>query len=148
MRNTTKDRVYKYLTGLHEGIFRASRGRVLGQARGGLPIVRLTTKGRRSGQPRTTMLMSPVQDGGTMVLVASFGGDDRHPSWFLNLRDDPDVEVTTRSGTRRMRARIAGTEEKAQLWPRVTAASAGYAGYQEKTTRDIPLVILEPVPPR
>ena len=138
-----KDRVAKAVTGIHKAIFRASRGRVLGRA-GGMPVIQLTTTGRRSGQPRTTMLTSPVGDGDTMVLVASYGGDDRHPAWFLNLRDNPDVEVTTEGRTRRMTARIASPEEKVQLWPRVTAAYKGYGGYQEKTTRDIPLVILSP----
>ena len=104
----------------------------------------LTTIGRKSGKPRTTMLTSPVQEGDSLVLVASYGGDDRHPKWFLNLRDNPDVEVTGFGRTQPMHARIASPEEKERLWPRVTAAYKGYAGYQTKTERDIPLVILEP----
>ena len=80
-----------------------------------------------------------------MVLVASYGGDDRNPAWFLNLRDDPNVEVTTKGQPkRRMVARIANAEERARLWPLVTADHKNYAGYQTKTDREIPLVLLEP----
>jgi deazaflavin-dependent oxidoreductase (nitroreductase family) len=138
-----KDVAAKLVTGMHRAVYRASGGR-LGNRGFGMPVIMLTTTGRKSGQPRTTMLTSPVQDGDTLVVVASYGGDDRNPAWFLNLRDHPDVEVT-RDGTRRpMRARVATSEEKTELWPRVVAAYRGYAQYQQRTDRDIPLVILEP----
>jgi len=80
-----------------------------------------------------------------IVVVASRGGDDHHPAWFLNLRDDPNVEVTTKGQPkRRMVARIANAEERARLWPLVTVDHKNYAGYQTKTDREIPLVLLEP----
>jgi deazaflavin-dependent oxidoreductase (nitroreductase family) len=85
-----------------------------------------------------------VQEDGRVVLVASYGGDDRHPSWYLNLRDNPEVELTLEGQTRTMKARTASPEEKAELWPRVVAAHKGYAQYQTRTDREIPLVILEP----
>jgi deazaflavin-dependent oxidoreductase (nitroreductase family) len=85
-----------------------------------------------------------VQDGESVVLVASYGGDDRHPQWFLNLRDNPEVEITMEGNTRQLRARVASPEEKATLWPRVVAAHRGYGQYQQRTDRDIPLVICEP----
>ena len=88
---TTKDMVARVGTGLHERIFSASRGKLLGRI-SGMPVVRLTTTGRRSGRARTTMLTTPVHDRDRVVLVASYGGDDRDPDWFLNLRDNPDVE--------------------------------------------------------
>jgi deazaflavin-dependent oxidoreductase (nitroreductase family) len=138
-----KDQVARLLTGAHEAIFRASNGRLLNRVMG-MPVVLLTTTGRKSGKKRTTMLTAPVQEDERIVLVASYGGDPRHPTWFLNLRDHPDVEVTMGGRTRPMRARVASPEEKAELWPRVTAAYKGYAGYQRRTERDIPLVILEP----
>jgi deazaflavin-dependent oxidoreductase (nitroreductase family) len=79
-------------------------------------------------------------------VVASRGGDDQHPAWFLNLRDNPDVEVSLAGKPKqRMRARAATPEERARLWPEVTSTYKGYAGYQTKTTREIPLVMLEPV---
>jgi deazaflavin-dependent oxidoreductase (nitroreductase family) len=90
------------------------------------------------------MLTSPVQEGDKVVIVASYGGDPRHPAWFLNLRERPDVDVLMDGGHKKMRARIASAEEKEELWPRVTAKYRGYGAYQRRTDRDIPLVILEP----
>jgi len=138
-----KDAAARFLTGLHGSVFRATDGRLLGRV-AGMPVVMLITTGRKSGKPRSTMLTSPVQEGDRVVLVASYGGDDRHPAWFLNLRDHPDVEVTMLGRRRRMRARTASADEKAELWPRITATYRGYAGYQRRTERDIPVVILEP----
>jgi deazaflavin-dependent oxidoreductase (nitroreductase family) len=91
------------------------------------------------------MLASPVQEGDVLVIVASRGGDDHHPAWFLNLVDHPDVEVTFGGRPKRpMRARVATPSEREALWPRVTAAYRGYGSYQRKTRRQIPLVLLEP----
>lgn len=140
---TIKDRVFRFWTGLHRTVFTASRGRILGKAMG-MPVVMLTTTGRRSGLPRRTMLTAPVVDGDMLVLVASYGGDDRHPAWFLNLLENPEVTAMVGGTTRRMRARVASAEEKERLWPSVTEAYKGYAGYQRRTDRDIPLVLLEP----
>jgi deazaflavin-dependent oxidoreductase (nitroreductase family) len=92
------------------------------------------------------MLTSPVQDGRAVVIVASRGGDDHHPAWFLNLRDNPDVDVVMGGKPKeRMRARVATPDERARLWRLVTADHKNYAGYQAKTTREIPVVLLEPV---
>jgi deazaflavin-dependent oxidoreductase (nitroreductase family) len=78
-------------------------------------------------------------------VVASRGGDDEHPAWFLNLRDDPDVEVALQGHPKqRMRARVATAEERARLWPIVARDHKNYAGYQTKTDREIPLVLLDP----
>jgi deazaflavin-dependent oxidoreductase (nitroreductase family) len=128
---------------LHRVLMKGTGGRIGGTGFG-MPVVILTTTGRKSGKRRETMLTSPVHDDNRVVLVASYGGDDRHPAWFLNLRDNPDVELEMRGNKRPMRARVASAEEKAALWPDVTAAYKGYAQYQTKTERDIPLVILEP----
>jgi deazaflavin-dependent oxidoreductase (nitroreductase family) len=138
-----KDLVARTTTALHEAVFRASGGRLLGSF-GGMPVLILSTTGRKSGKTRSTMLTSPVREGDRVVLVASYGGDDRHPAWFLNLRDHPEVTVTMGGTTRPMQARVATSDEKAELWPKVVAAYRGYGGYQTKTSRDIPLVILEP----
>ena len=144
--NAWKDAAARFWTSMHEAVFRASNGMLFNRFFG-MPVVMLTTTGRKSGLPRTTMLTSPVQDGDRIVLVASYGGDDRHPTWFLNLRANPQVEVMIDGRTRRMRARVASPEEKATLWPRVTASYWSYAQYQQQTARDIPLVILEPDQP-
>lgn len=138
-----KDVTVRVVTGLHRAVFRASKGR-LANTGFRMPVVELTTVGRKSGKRRSTMLTAPVQDGDNLVLVASYGGDDRHPAWFLNLRDNPEVEVTRHGETRSMTARVASSEEKAELWPRVVASYKGYAQYQTRTDRDIPLVIVEP----
>jgi deazaflavin-dependent oxidoreductase (nitroreductase family) len=109
-----------------------------------MPVVDLHTTGRKSGLPRSTMLTAPVIDGDRVVLVASKGGDDRDPDWYRNLMAHPEVELTMGSRRRPMLARQASAAEKAELWPRVVAAYQGYGGYQRRTERDIPLVILEP----
>jgi deazaflavin-dependent oxidoreductase (nitroreductase family) len=141
--NGIKDQLAKAVNVLHRTIFTATRGRIGGRGLG-MPVVMLTTTGRKSGQQRTTMLTSPLQEDGKVVLVASYGGDDRHPAWFLNLRENPDVELTMDGSKRRMRAHVASPEERAELWPRVTKDHANYAGYQRRTEREIPLVVLEP----
>jgi deazaflavin-dependent oxidoreductase (nitroreductase family) len=129
---------------LHRSVLKISGGRV-GWDAARMPVLQLTTVGRRSGQPRTVMLTSPYQEGSTFVVVASRGGDDEHPAWFLNLRDNPDVEVTMKGRAKqRMHARIATADERARLWPLVTAGHKNYAGYQTKTERQIPLVLLDP----
>ena len=140
-----KDVSAKLLTSIHRSLFQATKGR-LGGTGFGMPVVMLTTTGRKSGQKRTTMLTSPIQDGDSLVLVASYGGDPRHPAWFLNLKANPDVEITRGGKTTKMRARVASAAEKKELWPRVVAAYKGYGQYQTRTDRDIPLVIVEPAP--
>jgi deazaflavin-dependent oxidoreductase (nitroreductase family) len=134
----------KAMNAFHRGLLTISGGR-LGWRAGGMPVLELTTTGRKSGQPRSVMLTSPVQQGDAIVIVASRGGDDHHPAWFLNLRDHPDVDVAFAGKPKQsMRARVATAEERAALWPRVTAAYKGYDSYQTRTDREIPLVLLEP----
>lgn len=140
-----KDLAARAFNVFHRNLYRWTGGRVGGKGFG-MPVVILTTTGRKSGQKRPTVLTSPVQDGDTVVLVASWGGDDRHPLWYLNLVADPQVDLEIHGKKQAMTARVATPEEKAELWPRVTAQYKGYAGYQEKTERDIPLVLLEPRP--
>jgi deazaflavin-dependent oxidoreductase (nitroreductase family) len=140
-----KDSTARIVTSGHKALFRVSNGRLLGSA-GGMPVVELATIGRKSGQRRTTMLTSPLQLGDAYVLIASYGGDDRHPQWFLNLQANPDVEVTVGGHTLPMRARVASSEERAELWPRVVERARNYGGYQKRTSREIPVVIVEPRP--
>ena len=110
-----------------------------------MPALELTTTGRRSGLERTVWLTSPVQEGPVWVVVASRGGDDHAPAWFLNLRDNPEVQVSLQGRpTVSMRARVATPVERERLWPLVIAKYRGYAAYQSKTSREIPLVLLEP----
>jgi deazaflavin-dependent oxidoreductase (nitroreductase family) len=138
-----RELILKLVTGLHKTIFTVSNGRVANRG-SGMPVLMLTTTGRKSGQPRTTMLTSPLQADGRIMLVASNGGDDRDPAWLHNLRADPQVQVTMEGRTVPMTAHVADATEKADLWPRIVADHANYAGYQAKTERDIPVVVLEP----
>jgi deazaflavin-dependent oxidoreductase (nitroreductase family) len=127
----------------HAALLKVSRWR-LGAEVVGMPIVELRTIGRRSGRPRAVILSAPVVDGERLVLVASKGGDDRNPAWYDNLVANPSVDLTVHGTTRPMTARPADAEERAELWPRVVAAYQGYAAYQRRTSREIPLVICEP----
>jgi deazaflavin-dependent oxidoreductase (nitroreductase family) len=139
----SKDRLHKVSTSIHRAIFKVSKGRLLGTIVG-LPVVELVTTGRRSGKERSTMLAAPIAEDDRLVLVASFGGDDRHPTWYLNLNANPQVRVTTAGSTHTMIARTATDQERAQLWPQITARYQGYASYQKRTKRPFPVVILQP----
>lgn len=142
-RTKLTDLSMRAMSAAHRTLLRVTGGRV-GWTFGTIPAVELHTIGRTSGQRRSTMLTAPVHDGDTYVLVASKGGDDRHPFWYQNLVANPDIELTVRGRTRPFRARTATSAEKAELWPRIVAAYRGYAAYQTKTSRDIPVVICEP----
>lgn len=138
------DNALKLMNTVHRVMLKASFGK-LGWTGAGMPVLELTTVGRKSGQKRAVMLTSPLQEGDTWVIVASRGGDDIHPAWFLNLRDNPNVDVTIRGNTTAMNARVATSEERARMWPIIAEKFKNYAGYQSKTQREIPLVLLEPL---
>ena len=109
-----------------------------------MPAVELQTMGRKSGVKRSTMLAAPIIEGDCVILVASKGGDHRDPDWYRNLVVHPEVEITREGVTRPMVARTASPDEKAELWPRIVTSYKGYAGYQRRTNRGIPVVICEP----
>lgn len=138
-----KDLAARGVNILHRTVYDVSGGRILGGI-AGMPVVELTTTGRKSGQPRTVMLTSPTRHEGNLVIVASYGGDDRYPAWFHNLVANPEVKVKAEGRNETRHARVATAEQRAVLWPQVTKAYKGYAGYQTRTDREIPLVILEP----
>jgi deazaflavin-dependent oxidoreductase (nitroreductase family) len=131
-------------TGLHSRIYRLSGGRIGGKM-GSAEAVLLTTTGRRSGAPRVTPL-TVVPDGDRLILIASNGGAQKHPDWYFNLTADPDVVVQRQNEVLQMRARTAGPDERAVLWPKAVAIYGGYTGYQHRTDREIPVVICEPRP--
>jgi deazaflavin-dependent oxidoreductase (nitroreductase family) len=137
------DFALKTMNAIHRGLLKISGGKA-GWRVSDMPVLELTTIGRKSGQPRSVLLTSPIQEGATLVVVASRGGDDNHPAWFLNLRANPEVKVAYQGGpVRPMQARVADAGERERLWPLVVADHKNYAGYQTKTTREIPLVLLE-----
>jgi len=108
----------------------------------GAPTLILTTLGRRSGKPRRLALIYG-QDGDRYVVVASKGGADQHPEWYLNLLANPEVQVQVKADRFRAKARTATPEEHEALWPRMAQIWPDYNKYQQKTSRQIPLVILE-----
>jgi deazaflavin-dependent oxidoreductase (nitroreductase family) len=138
------DLVLKAMNTTHRIMLKLTGNR-LGASVIGMPSLELTTIGRKSGRARSVMLTSPLQQDDTYVVVASRGGDDVHPAWFLNLRDNPDIEVQVVGRPKqKMQARVATAEERAEMWPKITDKFRNYAGYQKKTEREIPLVLLEP----
>jgi deazaflavin-dependent oxidoreductase (nitroreductase family) len=138
------DFAFKTMNAVHRTILKVSGGRA-GWTVSKMPALELTTIGRKSGQARTVMLTAPVIEGSTLVIVASRGGDDVYPAWFLNLKHNPTVTVSMQGQPPvRMTARIADTTERSRLWPLITADHKQYAGYQTKTEREIPLVLLQP----
>jgi deazaflavin-dependent oxidoreductase (nitroreductase family) len=142
MNTAVKDTIGRTVVGLHRTIYRASGGRLL-NGMGGMPVLQLTTTGRKSGEKRTSMLTVPLHHEGHPVVVASRGGDDRPPSWYLNLKANPEVTVEFKGTTGPAQARVATDAERETLWPKVVASYKGYGEYQKKTDRVIPLVILE-----
>ncbi|HEY6795804.1 MAG TPA: nitroreductase/quinone reductase family protein, partial [Kineosporiaceae bacterium] len=109
------DLTLKAMNAAHRALLTISGGRV-GWHVSGMPALELTTTGRKSGQPRTVLLTAPLRLGNTLVVVASRGGDDRHPAWFLNLQAHPEVRVAFAGGeTRPMRARVATAAERSEL---------------------------------
>ncbi|MET8583776.1 nitroreductase family deazaflavin-dependent oxidoreductase [Streptomyces collinus] len=110
----------------------------------GLPVIVLTTRGARSGKIRKTPLMR-VEHEGRYAAVASIGGAPKHPVWYFNVKADPHVELQDGPDKRDMRAREVTGSEKEQWWERAVAAFPPYADYQAKTSRVIPLFVLEPV---
>ncbi|MEL6890342.1 MAG: nitroreductase/quinone reductase family protein [Actinomycetota bacterium] len=142
--DTVRDTMMKTANVVHRTLVSVSGGRIGGSI-GSMPVVKLTTTGRTSGKPRTVMLTAPIQEGDRWVLVASKGGDDRHPDWYRNLVATPEVTLEPTGGEpRELIARTASADEKDAMWPDIVAAYKGYQGYAEKTDRDIPVVIAEP----
>ncbi|TWS18345.1 nitroreductase family deazaflavin-dependent oxidoreductase [Tsukamurella asaccharolytica] len=110
----------------------------------GMQTLELHTIGRTSGQRRSTMLTAPIYEPDRVVVVASKGGHSDNPDWYKNLAANPDVEITVDEVTSTWTATAASADEKSQLWPRITKAYSGYEGYQKRTDRDIPVVVLTP----
>jgi deazaflavin-dependent oxidoreductase (nitroreductase family) len=108
----------------------------------GTQTLLLTTTGRKSGEPRTTPLIyAPAGD--SYAIVASRGGSDEPPAWYLNLSENPEVEVQVMADRFKARARTASAEEKPALWKKMVAEWPSYDEYQRKTDREIPVVLLE-----
>ena len=144
LRVTLRRLLIRGLSKTHLAVYRLSRGRFLSRV-AGMPVLLLTTTGRRSGEARTTPLTF-FRDDANLVVIASNGGADRPPDWSLNLQQNPHAAVTIGADELIVEARTASAEERERLWVGITATYAGYGRYQEKTARQIPVLILTPDP--
>jgi deazaflavin-dependent oxidoreductase (nitroreductase family) len=129
---------------VHPTLYRWSRGRLGGKIMN-MPVLLLTTRGRRSGAARTRALMY-LPDGQSFVVIASFLGEPRHPDWWLNLKARPNANVEVGSRKISVVAHEAEGAERERLWNAVVRRQKDYAEYQERTSRRIPVVVLDPRP--
>jgi deazaflavin-dependent oxidoreductase (nitroreductase family) len=127
----------------HAFVYRASGGLIGHRVPFAPPTLLLTHVGAKSGQKRISPLTYTKGDGDDLVLVASKGGYPKNPAWFHNLRAHPDTVVQVGREHRPVHARVATPEERKRLWPRVIENYGGYAEYQKRTDREIPLVVLQ-----
>lgn len=131
------------LMGAHAAIYRASNGLIGHRFPGAPPTLLLEHTGAKSGRRRISPLVY-ARDGENVILVASKGGYPKNPAWFHNLMAHPDTTVQIGSNRLPVHARVADAAERERLWPVVVGVYKGYEGYQRRTEREIPLVILEP----
>ena len=137
-----RDRTAKNLSTLHTLVYRITGGRV-GRRLVANDMLLLSTRGRRTGKTHTVPLLY-LEDGEDLIVIASWGGRDQHPEWYLNLVEHPEAYAQIRSQRHLVTAATAGPELRAALWPRVLAAYEGYRTYQSRTEREIPVVVLQP----
>ncbi len=116
-------------------------GGIIGGQFGKAPILLLRTTGRKSGRERTTPLLY-YRDGDNMVVIASNGGADYHPGWYVNLKANPNAKVQVGRATATVTGETASAEDRARLWPLITEMYSDYAEYEKRTKRQIPVVIL------
>ncbi|MGZ4308027.1 MAG: nitroreductase family deazaflavin-dependent oxidoreductase [Gaiellaceae bacterium] len=140
------DLTFRLLGGLHRNVYRLTGGKI-GARIVNLPVLLLTTTGRKSGRPRTQPL-AYTRTGDGYVVIASKGGAAHHPLWYLNLRANPLAEVTVGRETQEVRAREAEGEERERLWRQMADVYSGYDRYAQKTSRRIPVIVLEPAQPQ
>jgi len=131
------------LMGGHATVYRATNGLVGHRFPGAPPMLLLDHVGAKSATRRTSPLVY-ARDGENLVLVASKGGYPKNPAWLHNLMAHPDTTVQVGSRRLDVHARVASPEERGHLWPLVVGVYGGYADYQRRTEREIPLVVLEP----
>ena len=136
-----RDASVKRWSAAHRLLYRLTRGAV-GRRLVDNDMLLLTTTGRVTGRPHTVPLLY-LEDGSALAVIASYGGRDQYPEWYLNLMVNPLVRVQIRGSRRSLRARTADAAERLQWWPKVVDAYHGYSVYQSRTDREIPVVILE-----
>jgi deazaflavin-dependent oxidoreductase (nitroreductase family) len=135
-----KPNTIRRLGRLHAWLWKLCGGK-LDSAFGKLPLMMLTTTGRKTGRRRTTPVLY-LQDETGLIVVASFGGNDVHPAWYLNLEKCPDAEVIVKGKHRRVVAHKLSSEEKKIIWSRLVQLYPQFETYQQRTRREIPLMRL------
>jgi F420H(2)-dependent quinone reductase len=133
----------KWMSRINTAAYKVSGGRVGGTFLQGAPVALLTTIGRKTGQPRVSPLLF-LRDGDRVVLVASQGGRENNPMWYLNLKANPKVSVQIKKEVLPLIARDATEAERAQYWPQLVAMYSSFDDYQSWTDRVIPVVICDP----
>ncbi|MGI9601214.1 MAG: nitroreductase family deazaflavin-dependent oxidoreductase [Acidimicrobiales bacterium] len=137
------DRIFGKLLSLHQVVYDRSGGRI-GASLGGRPMLLLRTTGAKTGKERTAALLY-VPDGDDYAVIASKGGDDRHPGWYHNLMADPEVEIQVGTDTIPVKATVAEGPDRTRLWQAADEVNKGqYETYQSRTDRQIPVVVLSP----
>lgn len=124
-------------------LYRASGGRIGGRMNGG-EVLLLTAIGRKSGKPRTVPLIY-LMDGSSYVITASAAGADRHPGWFFNVRSNPRVTIQVKDKRMEATAEVTGSEKRRELWEQLLHVAPFFEGYQKRTHREIPMVLLHPI---
>ena len=135
--------IFKFILGTFTGLYKLSQGRIGGRM-AGLNVLLLTTIGRKTGKRRTTPLGYFEHDG-SYVIIASNGGSDRHPFWFLNLKNNPNVRVQIKDKEISATAQEAEPGLRKKLWTRLVGLSPQYGQYEKSTKRQIPLILLQPI---
>jgi deazaflavin-dependent oxidoreductase (nitroreductase family) len=134
--------VLRALGKMNVPVYRATRGRVLGTV-GGAPVLLLTSTGRRSGQSRTAPVLF-LRDGERVIVIGSNAFNTNAPAWSHNLKAHPEAEIEIRGERRPVRARVAEGDERAELWQKMNAQYDGFDDYEQRTSRDISVFVLEP----
>jgi F420H(2)-dependent quinone reductase len=133
--------IFRRFMGLQVYMYRRSGGKRMGRVRG-MPVLLLTTVGRKTGKKRVTPVVY-IRDGKNYVIIAANNGAKEQPGWFWNLQDRSQTTIEVGGTTVNVRAHQAGMEEKARLWPQLVEQSPFFEGYQKKAKRNIPMIILE-----
>jgi len=136
-------RIFRAFLKVQIFLYRLTGGKFMGEI-AGLHVLLLSTTGRKTGKPRTTPLGYFNENGG-YVIIASNGGADKNPGWFHNLRDASSVIVEVGSQRLKVKPEVISPDKRAQLWAKLVAMAPGYAGYEHKTSREIPMILLHPV---
>ncbi|MCA0456571.1 MAG: nitroreductase family deazaflavin-dependent oxidoreductase [Chloroflexi bacterium] len=134
--------LFKQMMRFQVFMYRRSGGKRMGSLRG-MPLLLLTTTGRKTGKQRVTPVMY-IRDGENYVVTASNAGRQQDPAWFVNLKANPQTTIEVGEQTLNAAAHQASAEEKNRLWPELVRQAPFFADYQKNTARDIPMVILQP----